>query len=782
MRKILAFVLSFSLLLATFSNAFAAPSASSGFLVKKIQVNGLQRVSRETLLHYMGVSVGRRFNYANSSKILSTLYSTDFFANIKFLRDGQTLIVNVSERPTISAVNITGNKQIPQDKLNTALEKLGLTKGRFLSHAVLSEVNQALSNQYYAMGRYNVRIAVTQEAQPRNRVAVNIAVSEGAVAKVAGIKILGNHVYDSKTLINQLALSMPSFTTFFTSKDEYSADKLQQSEQSLTNYYMDRGYIRARIDSTSVSITPDRKHVYLVFKLVEGQQYHVSGFSFEGNLAGSASALQKSVSLQKGQIFSRQVVMNDNKTMTNILGNKGYAFAQINPQPKIDDKNNSVFLNFNVTPGRKYYIRDIDFSGNSTTSQIALRKQMYQLEGSLYSTQQVYDSMYNFQQDTYLSQQPPPQINPAKVPGTNDLLDLDVKLAERLSAQFQLSIGYSEAYGFLLSTGISQSNFMGTGKTAGFSVSVSGYQKSFSFNYTNPYFTPDGVSRTISLFGSQTSSDQLSVAEYNTDAFGFNVGYGFPLSVYSSLNLGYGLTRTILRDGDRTSNIINNFIGDHGTRFDQLMLTAGWSRRTLDRPILPTKGTQQSLNFTLSAPVDTNKLEYLKVDYTHDWYQPMSRYFILHTHGIFGFGTGYGSLSELPFFQNYYAGGLGVQGINRSYTAFSLGPTDSTGNQVGGNLLTDGHVSMIFPRLFHSQTVRPSVFVDAGNVFSTYGATHTNGPDNKFRLRNIRYSVGAQVEWWTPLNLPLIFSFAEPVNKKPGDQINNFQFTIGTMY
>lgn len=771
----------FALILATLLLTISTWSAAATFMVEKIQVRGLERISKQTVLHYLPVKQGQSFNTASSSKLIQALYNTDFFTNVGLFRDGGTLVVKVEERPTISGIDITGNKQIPQDKLNEAVKKLGLQTGRFLNRATLDEVKQALQNQYNATGRYNAKVDITQTKEPRNRVAIAIKISEGVVAKVAGIQIIGNTVFPESTLQDQLKLTTAGIFSFFSRSDEYSSDKLQQSESALESYYMNHGYLRIHIDSSQVTITPDRKHVYIVIKLSEGGQYRVAGYQLTGNVLGQRSALLSTIQFKKGDIFSRQEIMKSNQGMMTLLGNKGYAFAQIQPQPKINEANKTVFVNFDVKPGRQYFVRDIVFSGNDSTSQIALRKQLYQMEGGLYSSQKIHDSVYTLQQNTYLSPQPPIQVQPVKVPGTNDMLDLKVGVAERLSAQFQLTFGYSQAYGFMASTGITQSNFMGTGKTVGFSLSASAYQKNFSVNYVNPYYTPDGVSRSISVFGSKTSSDQLSIAEYNTDSYGVNIGYSFPLSVYSSLNLGYGVTRTILKKGGSFSNTVDDFIAQHGSMYDQLMLTAGWSRRTTDRPILPTKGTIQSLSLSISAPMDEHKLEYYKLSYTGDWYQPMLKYFILHMHGTVGFGDGYDALHELPFFQNYYAGGLGVQGLNRAYYPFSLGPKDKSGNQIGGNLLVSGHISLILPDLFNSPTVRPSIFLDAGNVFDTGNANSAAFP-NRFKGKNVRYSYGAQIQWWTPLNIPLIFSLAKPINDSPNDQLDTFQFTIGTMY
>ena len=751
--------------------------AASSFTVEKIKVEGLQRVSRTTLLSYLPIKKGQHFAAGSANKVIKALYATGFFTNINLARDGQTLIVKVQERPTISNITITGNKEIPTAKLNDALKKLGLQKGRFLDHATLQQVKQALRNQYYSTGRYNVSVDVSQTAETRNRVAIAIQISEGVVAKVAGIKIIGNQHFTEKELLKPLHLQTPGLFTFFTHKDQYSAEKLQQSEQDIQNFYMNRGYINIKIASDQVTITPDRKHVYLVFKITEGQQYHFSGYKLTGRLVGKQTALADKVLVKKGDVFSRQIIMDSNKQMTTVLGDDGYAFANITPKPEVNNKNKTVFINFEVQPGRQYYIRRVHFTGNSFTSELALRNQLYQMEGSLYSTQKIKDSVMQLRQNRYLDPMQPPQVTPVKVPGSNDLLDLNVNVAEKLSAEFQISLGYSQVYGVLVNTGITQNNFMGTGKTAGFNIAWSGYQKSFSLNYFNPYYTPSGVSRSITISGTKTNANELNISSYSTDQYGVNVNYGFPLSLHTSLTMGYGFAYTHLITDKQSSNQMKTFVKDYGRSFYQLLLNIGWSRITTDRPYFPTHGTQQSIMLTVSTPLYKKALRYYKLTYTHDWYHPLNQYFTLHMHGVIGYGNGYGSMSKLPFFENYYGGGLGTQGLNRAYEAYSLGPRDNNNNAIGGNLLVSGMASIILPDFFHEPSIRTSVFLDAGNVFTTYG-----GDKYSFKAKNFRYSYGAQLQWWTPLGVPLIFSLAAPINNKSYDQLEKFQFTIGTMF
>ena len=759
-----------------FSSMAMADVDHADFVVKKIRFVGLQRVSQVTALDYLPIKVGATFNSAKSTQFIQTFYNTGFFTNIDLAREGNLLIVTVTERPTISTIKITGNKSIPEDKLKDALKKLGLETGRFLNHATLEQVKQSLINQYYGTGRYNVKVDVEQTPESLNRIAINIQVSEGAIAKVASIKILGNTVFSEEELVDQLKLSTPSFLTFFTRKDEYSDDKLQQSEDALNAYYLDHGYIQYKLDAAQVAITPDRKEVYIVLRITEGPQFTFSGYKLTGNLLSYGAQLNKAVSFKAGQIFSRQEIIDANRTMVNVLGDNGYAFAKVEPKPEVNSEKRTVFINFSVEPGRRYYVRYIKFSGNAATSEIALRDQLYEMEGSQFYSGKIRDSVYTLQQNTYLDQTQPPQVTPEKVEGNNNQVDLDLKIAEKLSAELSFQLGYSQAYGFMVGASVTQHNFMGTGKTVGVNVNTSGYSKQFSFNYVDPHYTPEGVSRSISVYGQMNSTDMLKVISYNTNSFGTTISYGFPLSLYSSLNLGYGLQHTDLSVGGNPTTEVTNFTNAYGKTYDQLLLTAGWFRRTYDVPMFPHRGTKNEIDLTLSAPVDKHPLQYYQMSYENTWYQPLNDYFIFTTHGIVSYGERYGYMKQYPFFQNYYAGGLGVSGQNRAFSPFSLGPTSDSGQPLGGNLLVSGSVGMVVPNFFNTPTVRTIVFLDGGNVFDT----HYHGW--AFSTGALRYSYGTQLEWYTPLGAPLVFSLALPIRSKPNDSLQLFQFSITTAF
>lgn len=409
----------------------SAHSAFAGsFVVKQIEISGLHRVSKETVASYLPVKVGQVFNTQDSASVIRTLYKTDFFSNISLLRDGGKLLVKLQERPTISALTFSGNKNIPEDKLKEVLNNLGLVKGRFFNPAMLTQVQQALTNQYFATGRYNARIKVSQLVEPRNRIAVSVKISEGTVAKIAGINFTGNVNYPDSELTSQLALSTLNIKSFFSGTDKFSEQGLQTSQQNLQSFYFNRGYLKFAVEHTNVALTPNRKGIYLNFKVNEGPQYHFSGYTIKGNLGKQAEAVKKAITITKGDVFSRQKLIGIVQSVQAIFGNAGYAFATVKPEPKIDDKTRTVGVTFVVDRGRQYYIRRINLLGNNTTADLAVRKQLYQLEGAKFSRSQLQNSMFRLRQNPYFSPAQPPQIIPKKVEGRNNQVDLDVSVAE----------------------------------------------------------------------------------------------------------------------------------------------------------------------------------------------------------------------------------------------------------------------------------------------------------------------------------------------------------------
>ncbi|MBX9705674.1 MAG: outer membrane protein assembly factor BamA [Gammaproteobacteria bacterium] len=742
------------------------------FTVKSIRFEGLQRVSQATALSYLPVAVGQDLTAQRSNTALQVLYKTGFFTNVTLYQDGDALVVKVVERPVISEVNVDGNDEIPDDKLKDALKNLGLVQGQVFQQSILQEVKQALADQYYSSGYYNAKVTAKVTPQPRNRVSVNIEVSEGRIAKVEGIRVVGSQHFSESDLVSQFTLKTPSILTFFNGKDKYSEQALQSSIDALKSFYMDRGYIKISVDSQQVTITPDRKYVYVVVGVTEGDQYSFGDYQLAGDLILPKATLQQYVKVQPGATFSRQKVLDTSAAISGALQDEGYAYAKVEAVPTIDEKNKRVGLTFQVTPGTRYYVRRVNFDGNSVTTDTALRNYMLQMDSSQYSKSHIETSLRNLRQLPYLDDQNL-SYGLQRVDGTNNQVDLDMKVKEALSAQFQFNIGYSQAEKFMIGTSVTQQNFLGTGKTVGVSLQGSSYSKLYSLNYTNPFFTPEGVSHSMSAYIQKVNADAVDIADFSTSSYGINDGYGFPLSNYDNVNLGYGFKNTHLLLGQPIAPEMQSFVDQYGSLYHQLLLSAGWSHNTTDRYKLPTAGGVQDVGVTVSAPIDSKKLEYYTVSYDNHYYFPLDRghNWIFTAMSTLGYGNGYGEFNQLPFFQNFYAGGLATQGQVRGYDANTLGPRDSMGNTIGGNELITGSIGLIIPNPGQNYGVRTTWFVDTGNVYSSQAGG--------VQLGLLRYSTGLQVEWWTPLGIPLVFSFAKAIHKQPGDVSDTFQFSMG---
>ncbi len=736
---------------------------ATGFTVKKIDVEGLNRVNLGTFLSYMPIKKGDWFDYSASGKIIDTLYKTGFFNKVNLYRRDNTLVVIVSERPTIGAIHISGNKKIKTKQLLDALKQQGFSEGEVFNRAILVGARQALLEQYYNLGRYNARVDTKVTAASRNRVIVDINISEGPVAKIKEIKIIGNHKFTDKQLLKDFSLTTSGFFTIFTSADQYSKEKLDADLEKLRSYYLDRGYLEFKIDSTQVSITPDKQHVYIIIHVTEGPVYTVSGVGLAGNLLGKGPQIEKLILIHQGDIFSRQKVIDTNTAITKFLGDFGYAFVEINPEPKLNRANHTVFVNFVVQPGKRVYVNRVTFSGNTKTADTVLRREMRQPESGLFSLSGIEESKRRLNNLGYLKDVHS-ELNP--VSGQPDKVDLQYDVTEQSAAAASLNFGYSDLDKFIYGASVNNRNFLGSGKTVGVQFNRSHYTEAYSVNYFNPYFTKSGISLDTNIYYQKTKLYNLSsVSDYATDNAGVNFTYGIPVSEHSRINLGYGYEHDRIKTDSSAPTEIKNFIAKHGNIFDNVTVNTGWQYSNLDRAIFPTKGFVQEIGGEAGVPVLQRNLEYYKVSYTATGYQPLTKYFVLNAHGFLGYGNGYGKMSDLPFFENYFAGGIGSV---RGYSAQSLGPLDSNGNAIGGNVSIYGSLGLIIPSPVDS--VRPTLFVDAGNVYN-----------KQLNFGQLRYSAGIQVEWYTPL-APLVFSLAAPLHKQSGDDTEPFQFQIGLSF
>lgn len=736
--------------------------AASDFIVKKIRVEGLQGISLATVLSYVPIHAGQALGPDQTSAIINALYQTGFFSDVSLSREGNDLVIHVVERSTIGIINITGNKVIKKKELLSALRQEGISEGLPYDHGVLTQMKQALEQQYYLLGRYNAKVTTTVVQEPRHRVALNINIYEGVVAKVRQISIIGNQAFKDKTLLNNFKLTTPKLWSFFTKSDEYSREKLEADLESLRNFYLDRGYLRFKIDSTEVSVTPDRKNIYISIHVTEGPIFTISGFKLTGDLLGKEAELRKLITIKPGQVFSRSEAIKYNSAIGKYFANKGYALVGVNIVPEINDATKQVFLTFDINPGKRVYVRRVDFIGNTRTSDDVLRRETRQMEGGLFSLSNVDESKRRLNNLGYLDKI---NVKMQPVPNSPNQVDLDYNVKEISSGQVSGSVGYSDAYGFLYGANINENNFMGTGKQVGVGFNNSQYAQTYSFNYFNPYYTVSGIGRGFSAYFQHVSPNSVNLASYGLDIYGLTQNYRLNMSEYDTLNFSYGYEYYKLKSNDPSVQI-TNFMNQYGTSFNNFKITAGWNHNTYDRAIFPTSGFNQWLGLEAGLPILSNSLNYYKLTYDAKWFHPIHKGFILSLNGDLGYGNGYGKFKSLPFFKNFFAGGIGSV---RGYAANTLGPVDSLGNPFGGNILADGSVNLIVPNPI-SEKIRTSVFVDAGNIYQ-----------NQLNFKQLRYSTGIEVDWYSPLG-PLQFSLAKAINPHSPDQTQVFNFSIGTSF
>ncbi len=766
------------LLVALLMNLLAAEVHAAAFVVKNIEVDGLQRISSETVTNYLPIKRGQTLRPDKTAAIIKLLYQTGFFEHINLYRRGDTLVVDVVERPTIGQLKITGNSVVPTDKLTSVMKSVDIAEGRVYNRAMLDKIKQGLLNQYYELGRYNARVEVTVTPASRNRVMVKIDISEGLVARVDKINIIGNHAFKQKVLEKQLDLTTPGLLTFFTQTDRYAQEKLESSLEKLRNYYLDHGYVRFAIQSAQVGITPDRKSVYLTIVVDEGAAYHVKGFSVSGTTIVPREKLEKLVTFKAGDVFSRQKILDCEKSMNDVLGQVGYLYAEVNLNPNINDVDKTVFLDFNMRPGKRTYVRHIYFTENSKTNDEVLRREIEQMENAVVSTKRLDDSKHKLKLKPFIKEV---DMGIVPVPNHDDMVDVNYKITEQSSAEASFSVGYSQLDRVILGAGFNQKNFLGTGKTLGINASRSRFQTTYGINFTDPYYTQDGISRTISLAASKFNPGAANITNgYTSDEYDGSVTYGIPLGqeagVLNEIDLGYGYQSTLVNlNGSNISNQVTSFVNDHGRHFQQLDLIAGYSRDGRDKAIFPTRGYIQSLGLNFYLPLATRSLTYYNVAYDSKWYQPLFGNFIATAKGDIAYGSSLnGGAQNYPFFKNYYAGGFNsVQG----FLGNSLGPQDSTGLPSGGNFLADASLGIIFPNPIQD-TLRTTAFVDIGNVYNTYDNRQFGGTASG----PLRSSYGVEADWLTPLGVMIDVSLAAPIRAQTGDKREPFQFSLGANF
>jgi len=741
-------------------------TAAEPFVVRDIRLEGLQRISAGTVFNYLPIKVGDTVDSSRTGDALRALYKTGFFRDVRIEREGDSLVVFLHERPSIANIEFTGNKELSTEDLLESLEQEGFAQGRVFNRSTFDQVEQELRRTYFAVGKYGVKITSTITPLERNRVGIAFDISEGAVATIKQINIVGNAVYDDDDLVDLFVLETTGFWSWITSADQYSKQKLSADLETLRSYYLDSGYINFNIDSTQVSITPDKKDVYVTINITEGDQFKISEIRMAGEILVPEAELFGLVIVEHGDIFSRQKITETSANISDWLGNEGYAFANINAVPEIDNEKKEVALTFFLDPGKRVYVRRINFKGNTKTEDEVLRREMRQLEGGWISTGAIERSKERLERLGFFEDV---NVETPAVPGTTDQVDVNFSVTEKSSGSLIVGAGFSQVAGVTINIGVTQDNFLGTGHRVSATFNNSDINRTFALGWLNPYLTQDGVSLSVDAFLRKTNAGNANLADYNLDELGFRLGTGIPISEFNKIDLAVTPKKTDFTAGAGASQEVQDFETETGGEYTTYTLTAGWSNDTRDNFLLPSKGSLISLVGDVTTP--GSDLTFYRLTFRYQQLFDLTRLFALRFDTEIGYGDGYGDITELPLTENYFAGG--IRSV-RAYEANTLGPRDSLGDPIGGDRKLTGTVELILPLPFirDSKAFRITTFVDAGNVY---------GPGQNFEFSEMRASAGVSGIWISPFG-PLTISLGWPFNDQPGDDIQNFQFTLGTAF
>jgi outer membrane protein insertion porin family len=795
-----------AVLLAPLALAQVEPTVDSRFTVGDIRVEGLERVSEGSVFNYLPINIGDELNPQRVREALRALYETGFFRNVELRRDGAVLVVDVRERPSIDSFEIQGNKDIKTEELTKSLRGVGLAAGKTFDRSVLEEVKAYLTDQYFSRGKYGVKIETTVDELAGNRVNILIDIEEGERARIRQINIVGNTKYPEKDILETFELKTPQWNSWYKGNDRYAREAAQGDLEKLKSWYQDRGYANFEIESVQVAIAPEKDDMFMTISIREGEIYKIADARIAGNTIVPLAELQARVLVQRGQIYSQQLIAATQKLIEDRLGREGYAFAKVDPVPKLDDEKKEVVMTFLVDPGKRVYVRHIEFLGVNRTNDVVLRREMRQLEGAWISNTDLQRSQQRIQQLPYIEKV---DFEKKKVEGTDDLVDVEFTVKEGPSAQLSGGLGYSESSSFILQGNYADSNFLGTGKRVAFDVNTGKYARSFSFSHTNPYSGINNISRSFNIRYSDVSQFVSASSDFSSKSFSAGLEFGYPITEYQGLRFGGSATRSELLTTSNSSaqqaqnwvkqngkpysrslvDVFGNINEVFGSRFTALELSASWYSQTLNRGQFADRGQRQV--FTLTSSVPGTDVEYWVADYEFVQYVPIWRRFtgLLNLH--LAYGGAFGGTTGLPPYRLFFGGGPDtVRGFQES----RMGPKDDYGNPYGGNMLVVGRTEIIIPMPQKFQTsARLSLFHDIGNVFSTGNGTEFFGRDGltpvtyKFKFANLRRSAGVSVEWLAPLGL-FRFSYAIPLNATKGstvlypDQKEGFQFSIGQAF
>jgi len=746
------------------------------FVVESIEVEGVKKIALGTVLSYLPVNVGESLDVERSPEIIRELYGTGFFDDIELLRRDNVLVIKVVERPSIAEVNFEGNKDIEDESLQQAMEGLGMSKGLIFDQNKLEKLELELQQVYYSLGKYAARIEAKWRKLDDDRVAIDITISEGISAKITSINVIGNRNYEEDDLLDLFQLESSSDGMF--PDDEYSSSKLAADLETLKSYYLDRGFIQFKVESQQVTISPDRKDISISINIREGDQFRVSKIEVGGEMVVPVEELNKLITFREGEIFSRKEVNKVINAMQKRLGEDAYAFAEVRMIPDVDEANKTVALRLLLVPGNKMRVRYINFVGNEKTKDNVLRREMRQLEGAMYQVSKVDRSKIRLQRLNYIG-----SVNIAlqKVANSVDEVDLEVQVTERFSGNLQIGLGYSQVQGAILNLGFAHENIFGTGNKLEFQFNNSAASEQYALSYQNPYYTPEGISRGFNARVTKTDSDENNTSNYLIDQASLSVDYGIPLSEYNQLRLEVGVVRNDLRTTSGSADEVYDFIRDNSDKYDDSTPNSEIDGEVYDTVFSGVSFTKDSRNRrtfadsgflnSIGLEVNTGDLDFYKARYRHQTAYALSEMFTFSFKGRVSYGGSFGDDDELPIFEKYYAGGVRTV---RGYETNSLGPRDSNDDPLGGDLQVISSAEVLFPieALGSSETFRLGVYFDVGNVFEDVDAYDTG---------ELRQAVGLSAKWFSFIG-PIEFSYAFPVNDKPEDDVQNFQFSLGASF
>ncbi|HCM1069305.1 outer membrane protein assembly factor BamA [Vibrio parahaemolyticus] len=797
----------FASLLATSVSA----NGAENFVVQDIEIDGLQRVALGAALLKMPVRVGDTIDQGDVAEIIRALYASGNFEDVKVLRDGGVLMVQVKERPTIASISFSGNKAIKDEQLQENLNASGVREGEALDRTTLSNIEKGLEDFYYSVGKYNATVKAVVTPLPRNRSDLKFVFTEGVSAKIQQINFIGNEVFSDEELLSRFNLNVDVPWWNFLADEKYQKQVLAGDIEALKSFYLDRGYLKFNVDSTQVAISPDKKGVYITLGLEEGEVYTVKDVKFRGDLIGEEATFERLVPFEDNETYNGSLVTSMEEGIKRVLGESGYAYPQVNTIPEFDDENKQVSLVVNVDPGNRIYVRDIRFTGNNSTKDEVLRREMRQMEGSWLNSKSIETGKTRLNRLGYFENV---EVQTVRVPGSDDQVDLVYSVKEANSGSVNFGVGYGTESGVSFQVGLQQDNFLGSGNRVGINAMMNDYQKNVSLDYRDPYWNLDGVSLGGKIFYDEFEASEAGIVDYTNQSYGASLTWGFPFDELNRFEFGVGYTHNKI--GNLSPYLqVEQFLQAQADNIDSsgalntndFDFNISWTRNNLNRGYFPTAGNHQRAFYKMTVP--GSDVQYFKMQYDVRQYVPLTKKheFTLLFRGRLGYGNGYGQTDGndnlFPFYENYYAGGfttlrgfgsnsVGPKAVYRDYSGSNNGADTATDDSVGGNAVALASLELIVPTPFASDEVRnqirTSIFFDMASIWDTEFDYRDSGAEYGDRYyydysdpTNYRSSYGAALQWMSPMG-PLVFSLAKPIKKFDGDDEEFFTFTIGRTF